>query len=173
MQEIVRRKNRALLLAHSATLVEQLINKLEYDSSGHISGSDTYEEAARYARYGENTINNIPTTDANLGALCECLGNYHTTVGNLHYAQHWFEQYREIFKALSMAHPDNADYKHGLAISYALLGAFYRDHRHYKAQARAYFEQCHTLWAELTAAHPAYAEFQRNFESVKHVLASL
>lgn len=91
-------------------------------------------------------------------------------MGNLDQALTFFGKYNQLKKELYESYPQNVGFKNGLAVSYSKLGVFYRDQKKDKAKAEPYFEQCHALWKELTEAHPAYVEFQRNFEWAKKAL---
>ncbi len=158
IQEISRYKNQENLLAHCETLLDSLIDKLDYDDV-HISGSASYEEAALYARYGESVVNNIESINNRISVLCERLGNYHTTVGNLNNALSWFEQYRNCEQALLEAYPDNTDFKNGLAISYSKLGETHSALGNLE-QALRFFEDETQLFEELYEAFPTHVGFK-------------
>lgn len=68
---------------------------------------------------------------------------------------------------LSAAEPDKADLKNGLAISYANLAQFHRDHTKDLPQAQAHFQQAEHLWVELVRDAPQYAEFQQFLAQVR------
>jgi len=101
------------------------------------------------------------------------LGETHSALGNLDKALTFFEERSRLGKELYEAYPQNVSFKNGLAISYAKLGVFNRDKRGDATKARRHFEQAEALWAELVKSYPAYAEFQRNWSSIKADLNAL
>ncbi|MDX1943759.1 MAG: NB-ARC domain-containing protein, partial [Saprospiraceae bacterium] len=159
IQEISRHKNQENLLVHCKTLLDSLIDKLDYEPGlGHILSGD-YEAATLYARYGESVVNNIEGINNNIGILCDSLGNYHKTIGNLNNALNWFEQYSNCLQALTEAFPDNETYKNNLAISYEKLGATHSALGNLE-QALRFFEEEQKLKEELFKDFPDNVRFK-------------
>jgi GTPase SAR1 family protein len=122
VQEITRRKNETLR-ENCQSLIDGLIRKLDYEGAiGHFVNA-TYEEAALLALYGESVAAAFAKADNDLAILCERIGNFHQTTGNLIQALGYFEQYHELRRELYEAYPQNVSFKNGLAISYEKLGS--------------------------------------------------
>jgi tetratricopeptide (TPR) repeat protein len=101
------------------------------------------------------------------------LGDTHASLGDLDKALQYFEDDLKLTKELYEADKKNVGFKNGLAISYYKLGDFHRDQRKDAETAKTYFQQSQQLWEELTTLAPNYAEFKKNLETVKSILASL
>jgi len=171
IQEVTQQKNEHLR-ADCQPLLDALIEKLAYEgTTGHFLNS-SYQAAATYARYGEKVIGSFKQADNDLAILCERLGNYHKTTGNLAQALGFFEDETQLFAELYEAYPQHVGFKNGLAISYWKLGDYHRKLEH-KPQAIGYFQAAEKLWGELVSAFPAYVEFQQNWERVKEDLGEL
>lgn len=171
IQEITKRKH-GQLLDDCKRLFDSLIDKLDYEAgTGHFTNA-TYEEAATYARYAENVINSFEQPDANLAILCERLGSYHQTTGNLDKALAFYEDETELFKELYEAYPQNVSFKNGLAISFWKLGDFNRKAEN-KTEARAYFQEAERLWAELVSSFPSYPLFKKYLDVARKDLENL
>lgn len=98
------------------------------------------------------------------------LGETHRDLGNLQQALAFFEDYNNLEKELYADYPQNVGFKNLLAISYAQIGAFYRDQKKDTQKAKEYFQQCYSLWQELSEVYPAYVEFSRNFDWAKEAM---
>ncbi len=118
-----------------------------------------------YAAYPKNV-----SFKNGLAISYEKLGHTQSELGNLQEALTFFEQHRLLGQELYADFPQNVSFKNGLAASYAQLGAFYRDQKEDPQKAKEYFQQCYTLWKELTEAYPAYVEFKKNFEWAKEAM---
>ncbi len=173
IQEIIKTKQQDSLYSDVEGLILVLIDKLDYQPGvGHLLNV-SYEEAAVLARYGEGMIDGFKKPTFNLAWLFTRLGNFYQTIGDLNKAIYFFQKCSETFGQLHKANPDNSDFKNGLAISYYKLGQFHKDKKNDRTKARPYYQQCYTIWEELTNAYPAYVEFQRNFGIIKDVLDEL
>jgi tetratricopeptide (TPR) repeat protein len=130
-----------------------------------------YEERNRLSEelYATNP-NNVDFKNG-LAISYSKLGDMHTSLGNLDKALGFYEEYNRLEKELYVANPNNVAFKNELAISYSLLGRFYQDKKQDKKQARIYYEQCQTLWAELTTSFPSYVAFQENLKWVQDSLS--
>ena len=117
VQEITRHKNKDNLLSHCATLINNLIDKLAYQpGTGHFLNA-TYQEAALYCRYAEAIIGCLQVTNDNLSRLCDCIGYYHKTTGNLGQALKFFEEYYRFNHEFYESDPDNTYFKNSLAVA--------------------------------------------------------
>ncbi|MEM6265672.1 MAG: tetratricopeptide repeat protein, partial [Bacteroidota bacterium] len=101
------------------------------------------------------------------------LGNIQVAFGRLDEALNYYEIYNNLAHQVYSTNPKNAKFKNGLATSYSKLGYVYNKYLKNPVKAKDYFQKCHTLWQELTEAHPSYVEFKDNFDWVKKQLASL
>ena len=173
IQEITLHKNQSQLLEHIGILLNTLNQKLAYEPGiGHFLNA-SYEEAATYTKYAEAVAGKLSNADEDLAILCERIGSYHQTTGNLDQALRFFEKDIELSKELYDAYPQNVSFKNGLAISYYQLGRFYRDYQDDRVEAKQNFEQCYKLWEGLSEAYPAYVEFKNNFMWAKNALDNL
>ena len=101
------------------------------------------------------------------------IGESYASLGNLNQALEYFEQYAEMRKELYSSHPQNVSFKNGLAITYAILAQFYRDHQNDPSKAKSYFQSAQQLWEELIITAPKYAEFKRFLNQVNEDLNNL
>lgn len=158
VQEIVRKKNETLS-ADCEGLIEALNEKLRYEpTTGHFLNA-SYSEAAVFARYGEMLVGCFEEADNGLAVLCERLGSFHRTRGNLAQALQFFEQYNQLSQELFEAYPGNVAFKKGLAITYQFLGQTHADLGNL-AQALRFFEQFNQLSQELVEAYPHKVDFK-------------
>ncbi|AEE48012.1 NB-ARC domain-containing protein [Haliscomenobacter hydrossis] len=118
-----------------------------------------------YAAYPQNV-----SFKNGLAISYEKLGQTHRDLGNLPLALTFFEHFNTLEKELYTAYPQNVSFKNGLAYSFKFLGLFYRDQKEDLQKAKEYFQQCYTLWQELSEVYPAYVEFSRNFEWAKEAM---
>ena len=157
-------------------IISTLINKLDYEGN-HLMGS-SYQDAEHYARYAESMAryfmsNSYPTDNANptntdntlnpnynqIAILCERIGNYHTTIGNLDKALSYFEQDMELSNELYQSYPTNVGFKNGLATSYSKLGETHSSLGNLD-KALSYFEQQQQLGLELYQSYPTNVGFK-------------
>jgi len=122
VQEITRQKNQARLRQDCLNLIDSLSEQLKYEvGTGHFINAD-YQQAALFARHAESVVCHIVEPNESLAVLCERLGRYHRTTGNLDRALGFYEDLSRLGKALYEADPNNVSFKNGLAISYSKLG---------------------------------------------------
>ena len=160
IQEVTKKKHQDLL-GDCRSLISALIDKLSYEMrTGHFINV-SYGTAALLARYGESIVSNIYVLDNNIAILCERLGNYHQTTGNLQQALSYFEQYNLLEKELHDSYPSNVEFKNNLAISYEKLGQTHTALGNLQ-QALTYFEQYNLLEKELHKDYPSNVEFKNN-----------
>ena len=171
IQEITKKKQPELL-EDCRDLVKALIDKLKYElGTGHLLNIG-YQEAFLFVRYASNVVDQFKEADYDLAWLCERIGNYYKTTGNLQQALTFFEDETQLFEELFEANPDNVSFKNGLAISYWKLGDYHR-RQNEAAEAKRYFQAAEQLWAELATAFPAYAQFTKYLNIVKEDLSNL
>jgi hypothetical protein len=91
----------------------------------------------------------------------------------LEQALRFFEDVLKLIKPLYAASPQNVEFKNGLAISYAKLGVFARDHQQDSASAKSYFKQAEILWMELVRDAPQYVKFPTSLSLVQNALNEL
>ncbi len=62
------------------------------------------------------------------------------------------------------------EFKNGLAISYLLLGQFYRDQQNDPESAKDYIRKGYALYVELVRDFPNHVAFRGNYEWAKAAL---
>ncbi len=171
IQEITKKKQPDLL-EDCRELINALTELLKYEpGTGHLINI-SYQEAFLMVRYGSSIVDNIAQADNDLTILCERIGRYYRTTGNLQQAMTFFEQRSKIGQELFEAYPDNVSFKNGLAISYWKLGDYHRQQEKFK-EAIQYFQLAEKLWAELATTFPDYVQFQKYWDMVKKDLEEL
>lgn len=169
VQEITKKKN-PQLFEDCRTLSDTLIEKLLYEpGTGHLLNA-TYEEAAVFARYAESVVRSFSVAEDSVAILCERIGSYYRTTGNLDKALGFFEEETDLFKELYEAYPTNVSFKNGLALSYLWLGWVYE-----KAENKKKAKECYVLSKELLTplvkSFPAYVEFKKNLDWVENKIS--
>ncbi|MDZ4151907.1 NB-ARC domain-containing protein [Methylicorpusculum sp.] len=163
VQEITRYKNQATLQIHCATLIANLIEKLAYQPGiGHLLNA-SYAEGALYSRYGEAVLRCFHAVDSELGLLCDRIGYYHKTTGNLELALTYFQQDYRLATALYADYPNDEFYKNYLALTCERLGST----THALGQletAQDWYQQSYRLEQELFAAFPGNVDFKNNLD---------
>lgn len=158
IQEVVRLKN-GNLLEDCRGLIDGLVDKLKYEGAiGHLLNV-TYTEAILWARWAAALVAAPLGADDSIGLLCERLGTYHQTTGNLSQALTFFEKYNALTKELHRAYPKNLDFKNLLAISYSKLGSMHTALGNLP-QALTFFEQYTSIAKELHTAYPENVSFK-------------
>jgi len=158
VQEIIKKKN-PRLFEDCKPLIAALTEKLKYETGvGHPLNA-TYEEAAVFARYGASVVAAFAEAKRELYFLCDRIGNYYKTTGNLSQALFFYEKDLQITKALGEADPDNAEAKNNLAISYQYLGNTQTSLGNLEKALGAY-EDYARLEKELHDAYPNNVDFK-------------
>jgi hypothetical protein len=85
----------------------------------------------------------------------------------------YFEERSKLGKELYEAYPQNVAFKNGLAISYAIVGVFYRDNLKNKNKALICFTKAQSLWKELVQQSPKQKEFDMYFNQINIDLENL
>ena len=171
VQEICLTKNQHRLFADCKGLVDQLLDKLEYQpGTGHLL-KVSYQQAGLLSRYGEPVVQQLQGLAAsnNLAVLCDRLGRYHSTTGSLQQALLWFENEQQIFQQLCTEIPEDADYKDGLAIAYQYLGITHTALGDL-AKALSFYEGSARLEQELFTAYPDNVAFKNGLASAYSIL---
>jgi tetratricopeptide (TPR) repeat protein len=155
IQHITKLKNKTTLLADGKTLIDTLIDELHPDNIH----KDNYTFAAIFSRYAETVVAAFDAPNYNTALLCERIGTYYTTIGNLDRAIAFYEKDRAISQELCVLQPDNEYNKNILAISYSKLG-----HTHTSLgnldKALGFYEERNRLGKELYAANPNNVAFK-------------
>ena len=121
ISEIARKQNKDRIEKDIWSLLLFLIDKLKYElGGGHIEGD--FDEIKKLVLYAETFVSNFEILNHNKSVLFERLGNFYQTYGNLDRALQFYEDDLNLMKELSESHPNNVDFKNGLAISYSKLG---------------------------------------------------
>lgn len=128
VQEMIRnRKSKMELLDDCSVLIESLISRLEYEpGTGHLT-KVSYERATIIVEYAECVLQFFQKAEKSLSVLCERIGRYYSTVGNLSKSLEYFEECTQLKKKLYEEYPTNTGFKFGLAISYSQLGTAYKN----------------------------------------------
>jgi tetratricopeptide (TPR) repeat protein len=155
IQHITKRKNAVTLLDDCNTLIQTLIEELDYDKIHY----DNYKMSAIFTRYAETVVAAFDTPQYNAVLLCERIGRYYTTVGNLDRAIHFYEKYSAISKELCVLQPDDSDNKNALAIAYSKLGETHSALGNLE-KALGFYEEYNRLEAALYAAYPNNVGFK-------------
>ncbi len=128
VQEMIKTyKSSMELLDDCNVLIESLISRLEYEpGTGHLT-KVSYEKAATIVEYAESILQFFNNAERSISVLCERIGRYHATVGNLTKALEYYEECTKLKKALYEEYPTNTGFKFGLAIAYSQLGTVYKN----------------------------------------------
>ncbi len=159
VQEVARLKNPELR-KDCQTLVDKLVEKLDYEGgTGHFLNA-TYDEALLFARYGEAVVAAfLEQPNSDLSILGERIGNYYITTGNIERGLYFFDKKVQIDQALLAANPVNPDFKNGLAVSYSKLGETHTALGNLP-QALRFFQNDIELSKELHEAYPQNVSFK-------------
>ena len=169
VQEIAKKKN-PQLYENCAPLIAALTEKLEYEpGTGHFLNA-TYDAAAVFARYAASVVAAFSEAKDEIAILCERIGSYHSTTGNLEQALRFFEERSKLGKELYDAYPTNVSFKNGLAISFIKLGSLH-EKRENHARANEYYSQSAGLLSQLVQSFPKYVEFKKNLAWVQNKLS--
>ncbi len=169
VKEITKKKN-LQLFENCAPIIDTLTEKLDYEvGTGHFLNA-TYAEAAAFARYAESVVLAFSEAKNEIAILCDRIGSYHSTTGNLDKAMGFFEECTRLEKELYDAYPNNVSFKNGLAISYEKLGSIHEKKENH-AKATEYYELSAALLSQLVKNFPQYVEFKKNFDWVQDKLA--
>jgi tetratricopeptide (TPR) repeat protein len=155
IQHITKLKNKTTLLDDGKTLIDTLIDELHRDNIH----KDNYTFSAIFSRYAETVVAAFDSPNYNAVLLCERIGTYYTTIGNLDSAIAFYEKDRAISQELCVLQPDNENNKDGLAISYQYLGKTHTSLGNLD-KALELYEEYNRLKKELYAANPNNVEFK-------------
>jgi tetratricopeptide (TPR) repeat protein len=157
VQEIARHKNQERLFADCKKLITTLIALFHPDTARQAN----YQVAILHSPYAESLLAILTETDYDLARLCERLGRFYQTLGNLNKALEFFEKDLEITKKLAALEPTNVSFAHDLAISYSKLGEVYTAQGN-TPKALEYFEKYNEITKKLTALEPNNVSFAHN-----------
>lgn len=169
VQEITKKKN-PQLFEDCQTFIYNLIEKLVYEpGTGHFLKA-TYEEASELARYAESVVQAFPAAEDSIAILCERIGSYHSTTGNLDKALGFYEKDLQLTKELYEANPNNVSFKNGLAISYEKLGSTHTSLGNLDKALECYVLSKELL-TQLVNSCPQYVQFKENLDWVESKLS--
>ncbi len=157
IQQIAKSKNATALLDDCKTLINTLIDGLHPDKIH----DDNYKMSTIFTRYAETVVAAFETPQYNAALLCERMGTYYTTVGNLERAMYFYEKCRVLSKELCALQPDNAYSKNELAIAYQHLGNTHTSLGNLD-KASGFYEEYNRLEKELYAAYPNNVKFKNS-----------
>lgn len=128
VKEMIKKQKSSMeLLDDCNVLIESLISRLEYEpGTGHLT-KVSYERASTIVEYSESILQFFKNAERSISVLCERIGRYHATVGNLTKALEYYEECTELKKELYNEYPTNTGFKFGLAIAYSQLGTVYKN----------------------------------------------
>lgn len=132
----------------------------------------SYEDVALYSQYAESVIAFLTSPDQNIAVLCEKVGNYYQTTGNLDKALEFYQQYNQMEHELYEAYPENVGFKNDLAISYINLGSVSEKNDN-KEGALMYYNLSKDHFTELATKFPSYKMFKENLQWVENKLTEL
>jgi tetratricopeptide (TPR) repeat protein len=152
IQHITKLKSKTTLLDNGKTLIDTLIDYLHPDNI-----NDTL--SAIFSRYAETVVAAFDAPNYNAALLCERIGTYYTTIGNLDSAIAFYEKCRAVSQELCVLQPDNEYNKNELAISYQFLGNTHTSLGNLD-KALGFYEEYNHLAAALYAANQNNVEFK-------------
>jgi tetratricopeptide (TPR) repeat protein len=155
VQAIVQQKN-AVLKADCQTLIDYLTEGLDIDNMGK---PNYYANAAVYSDYAEAVIAAFKAPDDDIAILCERLGRYYTSNGNLDKTLFFYEKEKDIFSKLLHNQLDNHNFKNGLAASYSGLGETQAELGELDKALR-FYEEFTNLMKELNATYSSSVDFK-------------
>jgi tetratricopeptide (TPR) repeat protein len=128
VQTVVRDKNKARLDKDCAHLISNLAVKL--NQKGVTIGNPLnipYEQALLWAQYGTTVVHYLTeTTTQHLAELCNRVGAYYVTTGNLEKALFFYQKAFDVYELQFEKDLQNRFFKHQLAAAYSHLGDIYR-----------------------------------------------
>ncbi len=155
IQQITKLKNKTTLLDDGDTLIDTLIAELQHD---HIH-KDNYTFSAIFSRYAETVVAAFEEPNYNAALLCERIGNYYETIGNLNRAIGFYEKYRAVSQELCVLQPDDEYNKNALAASYSRLGGTHTSLGNLD-KALGVYEDAYSMTRELYIANPNNVAFK-------------
>ncbi|MEY3241800.1 MAG: hypothetical protein RIR11_3239, partial [Bacteroidota bacterium] len=155
IQHITKLKNKTTLLDDCKSLIQTLKDELEYDNIH----KDNYTFSAIFSRYAETVVAAFDAPNYNAALLCERIGTYYITIGNLDSAIAFYEKDRAISQELCVLQPDDEYNKNILAISYSKLGDTHTSLGNLD-KALGFYEERNRLGKELYAANPNNVAFK-------------
>jgi tetratricopeptide (TPR) repeat protein len=171
IQEIMIAKNQNIY-ADCEELIRVLIDKLKYGFGVGTLINTTYQESVMYARFADSVMNNVEAIEYNLSWLCERMGNFYKTHGNIEKGITYAKKDISISEKLVEQYPDDKDYKNKLAISYSKLGELQQSLGNLD-KALEYFEQYNQLKNELYQDYPNQVDFKNGLAISYQYLGNL
>ncbi|MEN0049172.1 MAG: tetratricopeptide repeat protein [Bacteroidota bacterium] len=160
VQEIVMQKNENLL-ADGEVFFDRLNELLEFDFSTGNLLNVSFNKAVLLVYYSENIISSIAYKNNDIARLCERVGKYFETTGDLVNALKYFEEFSNLEQDFLAQNPDSKYYKNTLAISYERLGQTYSSLGEVE-QALKYFGLSNSINEELHKHYPQDVGLKNN-----------
>jgi tetratricopeptide (TPR) repeat protein len=176
VQAVTRAIQRERLFGDSKGLVKALNEKLLYHpATGHFLNV-TYPEAKEYARMGEAIVPCFADPEDAIAVLCERLGNYYKTFGDLPQALEYYQNCNRLERELHSAFPDDVEYKNSFAVSFSKLGNIYSAFGDLQ-RALANYCELNILKKELYEAFQDNVDFKHglaiSFSKLGHIYTAL
>ena len=156
VQDVVKEKHKERLLSDCALIVSTLIDVLKDQDIHH---KDNAAFGLNMIRYAESVLDSLLHYDQNTYVLCNYIGNYYDTTGDLIKAMEAYHKYEKMCKALLLVEPKNPEFKNDLAISYSKLGSTHTSLGNLD-KALKYFEDFSKMFGELYEAYPQNVSFK-------------
>ncbi|MCC5944766.1 MAG: hypothetical protein JJT94_07500 [Bernardetiaceae bacterium] len=175
LAEITRHKNQHRLYADCEKMIQFLIDELNWRDNPNYH-QENYKYSTLYSRYAESVVSYFAEPNSRFSILCERIGSFYQTTGNLSQALHFYKKYENLAQKLVTQNPDSPDFKNSLAISYEKLGQTQVSLGNL-GEALGYFEKYNQLEKELYAAYPTNVSFKNSlaisYSKLGEVQASL
>ena len=125
VQHITREKNKEVLYNHNESMLENLIQKLNYEvGTGNLININ-YDDASLFVHFAEFIIKNLKRNSDLLAILIETIGSFYETIGNLPKSLNFFEYHLLSQESLNSAFPNDLATQKGLSISYFKIAGIY------------------------------------------------
>jgi len=160
VQEIVMQKNESLL-ADIEVLFDQLNELLLFEANTGNLVNVSFEAAILFVHYSENIINSVHNKNNDIARLCDLIGKYFETTGNLMSALRYFREYNELKQYFVKQDIKNEYYQYSLAISLSRLGEIYSSLGELD-EALKFFKQYNFTIDQLHKSNPENAEFKNS-----------
>ena len=155
---VIRTKNNSRISKDITPMLDRIVDRLDYQpGTGHIEGDFT--ETQQVVAYAENITRYPELIPYTHYVIYERLGNFFKTYGNLNKTLEYFKERLKLGKELHKSHPDNLNFKNGLAIAYSKLGETYTSLGDLD-KVLQYHEEETKLFEELYKSHPDNVGFK-------------
>jgi tetratricopeptide (TPR) repeat protein len=121
-------------------------------------------------QYAESVVAALGEANNEISVLCDRIGSYHKTIGNLDKALGFFEERSRLGKELYDAYPNNVSFENGLAISFIRLGSIHEKKAPH-TRAIEYYKLSAELLSQPVQSFPHYVDFKKNLTWVQNKLS--